>query len=201
MHGMPVGDILSEAHGFSRGLSRKVETRRRLVLRRTAILISFVLLTGCATHLRPVSGGFEGPDGNYLINGSEKVQIKIIRAGIDSQLGWIYVVLENTSREPVEIDYTQTIITTHSGERLQPFGPIKAASSIKAFSGAKPGSRSALQSTRRYVMKNGIGKLTIQPGELIEGAFFFEPPSQIYYKLIFKFNGIPGSPQLTLNLW
>lgn len=169
-------------------------------MRRTAILLSFVLLTGCATYLRPISGGVELTDGKYLINGSEKVQIKIVRAGIDSQLGWIHVLLENTSREPVEIDYTQTIITTHSGEQLQPLGPREAASSIKVVSGGKAGSRSALQSIRRNVMRNGIGKVMIQPGMFIEGSFFFEPPLQIYYKLTFKFNGIPGSPQLILNL-
>jgi len=113
------------------------------------------------------------------------VQIEILRVGVGTQLARIEVILRNVSMLPVDIDHAKTIIVTDRGEQIQPLMPEQAASSISAdaFSTTILGvskAQASASSSSGEVMRNGIGKATIQPQVFIQGAFFFKPPDQQY---------------------
>lgn len=165
-------------------------------------MLLLILLIGCAT-LKPISGGVTQPDGKFLID-TGVVQITITRAAVGTQLGRLEVILKNISDSPIEVDYLQSIITTDSGEQLQPLGPEQATASIStdAFSVGLVGSNkahSATDSARGEVSRVGIGKFVIQQGGFVKGAFFFRPPLTPYKFMTFQFNGIHGSPKVSLG--
>jgi len=175
------------------------------VIKYILILCSIFLFIGCA-ELKPISGGIERPDGLYVLEGTESIQVEIKRMAIGTQIGRVEVIVRNLSDSPIEIDHAKTIITSDSGEQLVPLDPDQAASSIStdAFSTAILGpikAQSTLQGAAGEVRRTGIGKVMIQPKMFIEGVFFFKPPlNRTTAKTIkFKFNGIPGTPEVSFQ--
>ncbi len=153
-------------------------------MKKTPTLLTILFLIGCAT-LSPISGGVLKQNGTYILNESKDVQIEIVRSGLGTQLGRVEVILKNNSSEPIQIDYMQTVIMTDTGEQVTALGPEEAAASISIEASD--------------VMREGIGKVMLQPRGFISGAFFFKPPSQPFRMLTFKFKGIQGSPELSLG--
>lgn len=168
----------------------------------SALFLSIALL-GCAS-LKPVSGGTVLPNGKYLINESESVQIEISRIAVGTQLARIEVRLMNNSIEPQNIDYTKTVIMTDLGEQLQPLDPSKAASSVSADAmsvaiAGRKGTQSAIESSKGEIMREGIGQATLQSKGFIQGVFFFSPPTHPYKIINVKFIGVPGNPEVSFK--
>ena len=155
-----------------------------------ALCLTFISY-GCVT-LKPISGGIFLPNGKYIINEQGNIQLEFLRAGVGTQLGQVEIIIRNISSEALEIDYTKTIILADSGEQLEALDPKTASTSISA-------SQEMAQSMAGDIIRNGIGKATIQPKGFIKGSFYFQVPSQPYNHLHFTFKGIPDSPELIIG--
>src|SRR5574341_1589793 len=159
-----------------------------------------LVITGCVS-LAPVAGGVARQDGIYLLQEAGPVQIEITRVGVGTQLGRVEVVLHNLTELPIEIDHTKTVIVTNSGEQLAALAPDQAATSLStdpvsvAVLGAGR-AQGATRSSEGEVMRNGLGRLTIEGRSFVKGAFFFLPPATPYESLTFTFRGIPGEPKV-----
>jgi len=175
-----------------------------LIMRSTLTIVSTLLISACVS-LTPMSGGVQRSNGHYMVQESGPVQIEIVRVGVGTQLARVEVILRNMTNLAVKIDYSKTVIITDTGEQIRPLMPEQAASSISvdAFSTAMLGANKAqasASSSGGEVMRNGIGKVIIQPKVFIQGAFFFKPPDQPYNYLTFVFEGIPGSPEVKFSI-
>jgi len=140
---------------------------------------------GCTT-LSPISGGVKQSDGTFLLD-SDAVEVAISRGGAGKKFGCMGVAIRNISDSSVEVDYTQSIITTDTGEELKALTPEQVHTLAPKYTNAEK------------IAQTAIVKSVIQPNESIKGDLFFSTPTNSYEIISFQFNGMPGSPSVSME--